>query len=89
MSPRAEQATFDAPEGTPTPKEGGDDDVVVVDKDVPLLASCRHLLRSATSSPGAPVALRGTHVAQWHVASIARASSGPFGRTSAIRSPRP
>ena len=56
MSPRAEQATtFDAPEGTPTPKEGGDDDVVV-DKDVPLLASCRHLLQPSGRIVGRDVA---------------------------------
>jgi acyl-CoA synthetase (AMP-forming)/AMP-acid ligase II len=57
MSPRAEQATtFDAPEGTPTLKEGGDDDVVVVDKDVPLLASCRHLLQPSGRIVGRDVA---------------------------------
>ncbi len=53
------------------------------------MRSAPHLPRSDSSSPGAPFALRGTHVAQWHVASIASASSGPFGRTRAMRSPRP
>lgn len=55
----------------------------------PITSCAPHRARSASSSVMDPLAESGTQDAQWAVASMANASSLPFGNINAMRSPRP
>mmetsp|Transcript_57726 Transcript_57726/g.172269 ORF Transcript_57726/g.172269 Transcript_57726/m.172269 type:complete len:200 (+) Transcript_57726:3023-3622(+) len=69
--------TSPAPSGTGGPEYG------------PMTRSASAPRRSLSNSDVDPAALRGTQLAQLDMDRIAMASSGPLGRTTAIRWPRP